>query len=219
MRTLAEIDALARIDALSVFGAFHPTAEDAAPDRIGTLILFGPHEPGFWDHVTGEPEFSDDAPDPIDRWSERVISDLATRLQGLALFPFGGPPYQPFQRWAVASGRAWVSPVGLLVHDHAGLMVSYRGGIALEDRIALPPAGTRPCDTCTTQPCLAACPVGAISSQGYELGICHTYLDSKAGRSCLTGGCAVRVACPAGRAYARRPEQSAYHMRQFHPWD
>jgi epoxyqueuosine reductase len=51
---------------------------------------------------------------------------MACDLGAKALFPFGGPPWHPFIAWAKRSGRAWESPVGFLVHDQAGLMVSYR---------------------------------------------------------------------------------------------
>jgi epoxyqueuosine reductase len=59
-------------------------------------------------------------PDPIDRWSRRVIGHMACDLGAKALFPFGGPPWHPFIAWAKRSGRAWESPVGFLVHDRAG---------------------------------------------------------------------------------------------------
>ena len=39
---------------------------------------------------------------------------------------------------------------------------------------------------------------------------------SELGVECLTGGCLVRRACPLSQSYARLPEQSAYHMGQFH---
>jgi hypothetical protein len=63
---------------------------------------------------------------------------MACDLGAKALFPFTGPPWHPFIAWARRSGRAWESPVGFLVHDRAGLMVSYRGALALSHRIDLP---------------------------------------------------------------------------------
>ena len=109
------------------------------PPGVATLVLLGPREPGFWTAFTAAPEYGDGAPDPLDRWSSRVIGDLAQALDATAYFPFGGPPYQPFIAWAQASGRAHVSPVGLLVHDTAGLMVSYRGALGFADSIDAPP--------------------------------------------------------------------------------
>ena len=78
-------------------------------------------------------------PDPVDRWSRRVIGRLACDLGAKALFPFGGPPYHPFYQWALRTGRAWESPVRLLVHDTQGLMVSFRGALALREAMAVPP--------------------------------------------------------------------------------
>jgi epoxyqueuosine reductase len=201
---------------LEIFGAFHPGPDDGAPAGTATLLLLGPAEPGFWEHLTAQPEFADGAPDPLDRWSRRAIGRMACDLGGKALFPFAGPPWHPFIAWAKRSGRAWESPVRFLVHDTAGLMVSYRGAIGLRERIALPPpAAAPPCAECE-RPCLSACPVGALTADGYDTAACHAYLDTGAGRDCMTGGCAVRRACPVSRTYGRLPEQSAYHMSRFH---
>ena len=178
-----------------------------------TLLLIGPKEPGFWPHLTAQPEW-DGAPDPVDRWSRRVIGGMACDLGGKALFPFGGPPYHPFYKWALRTGRVWDSPVRLLVHAGQGLMVSFRGALALKERIAVPPPSAKPCEGCAA-PCLAACPAGALGEKGYDVPACHAYL-SGGDRDCMKAGCLVRRACPVTQAYARMPEQSAYHMRQFH---
>lgn len=216
MITLDTIDALARPHCLAVFGALHPGAEDGAPGGTGTIVLIGPSEPGFWPLLTASGEWRDDAPDPVDRWSKRVIGALADGLGGTAIFPSDGPPYAPFFRWALASGRAWASPVRILVHDRAGLWVSYRGAVALRDRLALPAPALNPCESCAARPCLSACPAKALTGEGYDLPGCHAYLDTEGGHACLSSGCGVRRACPVSQAYGRLPEQSAYHMRQFH---
>jgi hypothetical protein len=214
--TLEEIEARLAPHHLSVFGGFHPTPGDDGPAGCATLLMLGPREPGFWDHVTAEPEFSDGGPDPLDRWSRRVIGRLACDLGAKALFPFGGPPYRPFIGWARRTGRAHTSPVTLLVHDRAGLMVSYRGALALRDRLDLPEPPPAPCAPCP-RPCVTACPVGALDATGYDVAACHAFLDTQAGRDCLDRGCRVRRACPVSATYGRRPEQSAFHMRSFHP--
>lgn len=213
-----QLDGIARHLAphhLAVFGGFHPTPDDKAPAGCATLVLLGPREPGFWAHVTAEPEFTDARPDPLDRWSRRVIGRLACDLGAKAIFPFSGPPWQPFIAWAQRTGRAQVSPVGLLVHDAAGLMVSYRGALALRDHLDLPPAPPSPCAPCP-RPCESACPVGALSAEGYDTAACHAFLETEAGQDCLDRGCRVRRACPVSQDYGRRPEQSAFHMRSFH---
>ena len=210
---LAAIQQGAARDALAVMGTCPVEAGDNLPP--GTLVMLGPKEPGFWAHVSDAPEFADGAPDPLDRWSARVIGALAKSLGGTALFPFGDPP-RPFIGWALRTGRVWSSPVGLLVHDTAGLLVSFRGAIHLTT--ALPfEGGQSPCDTCTAKPCLTACPVGALSGGGYDLATCHDYLDTPQGAPCMSGGCLVRRACPVSQRYARDPAQNAFHMDAFHP--
>ncbi|MEM1066045.1 MAG: ferredoxin [Pseudomonadota bacterium] len=211
-----EIERITRAEHLDIFGAFHPVEGDKSPPGIHTLLLLGPHEPGFWDIITASPEWGDGGGDPVDRWSTRVIGALAEKLGATALFPFGGPPYQPFIHWAKRSGRAWASPVDILVHDHAGLMVSYRGALALAEQIVLPPPpNAPPCATCVGQPCRTACPVGALTPAGYNVPHCQRYLTTLPDNRCMSGGCEVRTACPISKRYGRRPGQSAYHMRQF----
>ena len=213
--TLGEIADRAAADRLMVMGAFHPGPEDGLAEDIRTLVMLGPAEPGYWAHVTAQPEW-DGGPDPVDRWSRRVIGGIACDLGGKAYFPFGGPPWKPFIAWAKRTGRAWASPVTILVHDKAGLMVSYRGALGVRERLDLPASGPRPCETCEGRPCLTACPVGALSGSGYDVPACHAFLDTAPGRDCLTQGCAVRRACPVSQAYGRVPQQSAYHMGLFH---
>jgi epoxyqueuosine reductase len=212
--SLAAIAARAAAERLEILGGFHAEEDPSLPAGTRTLLLLGPAEPGFWAHLTAQPEW-DGAPDPVDRWSRRVIGRMACDLGGKALFPFGGPPYHPFYQWALRTGRVWDSPVRFLVHATQGLFVSFRGALALKEVVDLPPPVPKPCLTCAA-PCLTACPVGALSGAGYDVPRCHDHLDGAPGQDCMTKGCAARRACPVSQAYARVPEQSAYHMRQFH---
>lgn len=208
--TYAQLETTARDVQLDVFGLLHPAAGE-------TVLLLGPHEPGFWAVFTASPEYSDGAPDPLDRWSKRVIGQLALDWGGQAVFPSDGPPYPPFITWAVASGRSWPSPVGMLVHDRAGLMGSYRGAVTLRRHVQPPPTTGAPCDTCQTQPCRSACPVNALTGAQYDVARCKGHLSSPAGAECLSQGCAARRACPLSASYGRLAAQSAFHMKAFHP--
>ena len=200
---------------LLVLGILHPEPGEAGvPEGTGTLALLGPDEPRFWNLFRASAEYRDGAADPLDRWSLRVVSALAAAFAAQPLFPFGGPPFLPFTAWARRSGEAWPSPVALLVHATRGLQVSYRGALALPERLDLPAPAARPCDRCAA-PCLAACPVGALGDSGYDVDACHAYLDTEPGQDCLGRGCAVRRACPVG-AELRRETQSAFHMAVFH---
>src|SRR3989338_3943717 len=113
---------------------------------------------------------------------------MACDLGAKALFPFGGPPYHPFYQWALRTGRVWDSPVRLLVQAEQGLMVSFRGVLALKQVIEVPAVAARPCDSCA-KPCLAACPAGALGAAGYDVPACHGFLDSAAGADCINFGC------------------------------
>jgi epoxyqueuosine reductase len=212
---LADITARVAAHNLVVLGGFAPGPEDGLPADISTLLLLGPAEPGFWPHFTAQPEWHDGSPDPMDRWSRRVIGGMACDLGAKAYFPFGGPPYHPFYRWALKTGRVWDSPVRLLVHQDQGLFVSFRGALALRQTVDLPPPAPRVCDDCA-KPCLTACPVAALGSGGYDVPGCHIFLNTAEGDACMSMGCAVRRACPVSQGYARMAEQSAYHMGQFH---
>lgn len=179
-----------------------------------TIALLSPDEPEFWPLFKESPEWQGGAPDPIDRWSRRVIGALAQDWGGEALFPFGGPPWMPFQDWALRSGRAWRSPVVMLVHDRMGLFASWRGAVRLPGRLPLPAAATPVCDGCA-RPCLHACPAGAISENRYDTDTCRDWLSKPEGKDCLSSGCRVRRACPASESCGRLSEQSAWHMRHF----
>ncbi|APG45880.1 ferredoxin [Phaeobacter porticola] len=184
----------------------------------GTLILLGTGA-SYWAQFTASAEYLDTAPNPVDRWSSRVIGDLAYRLGATPYYPFTGPPYAPFVAWALASGRSFTSPSQMLVHDHYGMMISYRGALyfAYDIDLPTPPLAQAPCLSCADQPCLTTCPAEALENGGpYKLAACHDHLDTTAGTSCLSYGCRARCACPLSTGANRTPAQSAHHMRYFH---
>lgn len=209
------INAHAQAYHLNILGGFHPSADDGTPHGCQTLLLLGPDEPKFWPAFTGAAEYNDGTPDPLDRWSTRVVGALAQELRASALFPFGGAPYHPFYSWALRSGRIHASPINFLVHDTAGLFVSFRAALCLSDKIQLPDTPSKPCTTCTDKPCETACPVGALTQTGYDVVACKGYLDTGPGADCINNGCAVRRACPVSQGFGRIPAQSAFHMRAF----
>lgn len=200
---------------LFVAGHLALTPEHGFAPHLRSLALLAPDGAAFWPRFTASPEYQDGAPDPMDRWSARVIGALAQDLGGEAAFPFG-QPHRPFFDWALRSGRCHPSPVWMLVHDRMGLWTSFRGAIALPDPVEAAAPQPSPCLPCP-RPCATACPVGALTAAGYDVPACHAFLDTPAGADCLSQGCAVRRACPAGEGYGRLGSQSAWHMRQFHP--
>lgn len=185
------------------------------PSGTRTLLLLSPDEPAFWPGFVQSPEYRGGAADPMDRWSKRVISDWAATLGAVPLFPFGGPPFQPFIDWALSSGRVHSSPSGMIVHPDAGLYLSFRGALALREEVDVPADCSHPCNNCVTQPCLMACPVEAFSSGSYDVPRCKGHLATPEGSVCMSKGCAIRRACPHGKSYGRIKEHSSFHMSYF----
>ena len=206
------VDILAA-EQLEITGILPAEPNDNLHHSIRTIALLSPTA-GFWDHFIQSPEYSDGRPHPMDHWSRRVIGQIACEHRAKAYFPFGGPPYQPFLAWAKRSGRAWASPVGPLVHDTQGLLISFRGAFGLTEAIAAT-GGQNPCPTCPA-PCLTACPVGALGPAPYDVPKCKAFLDTSAGSGCMGAGCLVRRACPVGQGI-RQPAQLAFHMKAFNP--
>jgi len=200
---------------LAVAGAFHPAPVDSVQQGIGTLVLVGARGAAMWEVFRASPEAGDGDPDPLDRWSCRVLDAVAAELGARAFYPFGGPPWMPFQRWAARGEGAHPSPVGMQVSAARGLWISYRGALGFVGQLAIAePNRANPCAGCAA-PCLTRCPVGAFAGGRYDVARCVAHITSPAGATCRTGGCLVRHACPAGNGKAPPAAQCAFHMEAF----
>jgi hypothetical protein len=219
---LASIDERVRQAGLALRGVFHPNSADGVPSSVDdrparTLVLVGWTGRFGFDAFNVSPEAADGKPHPLDRWSKRVIDALAEAFGAWPLYPFGGPPYHPFQRWAERADQVSPSPLGLLIHPCWGLWHSYRGALAFASHLAFEPQEARPspCKSCMGRPCLSACPVGAFTPGSYDAAACADHLRTPAGRECLARGCLARRACPVGREHAYDEAQARFHMRAF----
>ena len=225
---------------LQVMGSWHPGEDDALPwlpgrRPVAQVWLVGVAGSHFWPHFKASPFFADGLPDPLDRWSRAIAEPLAARYNGRALFPFEGPPYYPFQRWAERVGATHNSPLRLHIHPVYGLWHAYRIALALPDLSTLPDTPAAPggqgraagqppasaaaatdiCARCDAQPCLHACPAHAFNGQDFIAQDCSTHLQSASGQACVQNGCRARHACPVGHDYRYLPEHAAFHMRAF----
>ena len=221
-RSFGAVVAAIEAEGLASRGAFRVAAVDDVPPfpdgaPAATLVLVGNAGPGMWVAFSASEEAADGARNALDRWSRRVVSRLAHALGGAAHFPFGGPPWLPFIRWAQRAGPVYPSPIGPLVHPDFGLWHAYRGAIAFRERLDLPPRDDRgsPCEKCPDRPCLSSCPVGAFSASGYDVARCAAHIESPVGARCLDAGCLARHACPVGRNAAYSAPQAAFHMQAF----
>ncbi|MFN3985885.1 MAG: hypothetical protein ACK4KV_10350 [Rhodocyclaceae bacterium] len=204
-----------------------PTAALALVGNVGSEL---------WPVFSAASELTDGLADPLDRWTRRIGEALAARLNAAALFPFTGPPFHPFQRWAMRAGGVVPSPLGLLVHPTYGLWHAYRFALLLPafewaaDQgegqgsaadgwpTEAAPGTVLPTDLCAAcdgRPCLSACPVGAFDGGGYRLASCAAHLRSHAGQRCAEVGCAARLACPLGQGYRYQRAHQRFHMNAF----
>ena len=187
----------------------HPS--DELPHNGGSLILVGPDEPAFWPIFAACDEYSDGAANPLDRWSKRTLTLIATAAGGAAYFPSDSPPFRPFHTWALRSGRMWSSPIGFLVHVQVGLWASFRGAVWVPQSLPAVEA-QKPCLTCDA-PCASACPVEALTD-GYDVGACKAHINGPDTADCMGSGCAARRACPVGQGNRLRA-QARFHMEAF----
>ena len=222
MPTLEAISAAVEPFGLRLRGGFHPVAADGVPDQrsgkpCASLILLGNIGGSLWPTFSASAEFTDGKAHSLDRWTRRVIDGLASKFGAEPLYPFGGPPWHPFQRWAQRAEPVMPSPIAVLIHPEDGLWHAYRGALSFAERLDMPAftPKPRPCDACAKQPCLSTCPVNAFSEKGYDVGICSRHVASPEGTECRQGGCLARRACPVGRSQAYPPAEMAFHMAAF----
>jgi hypothetical protein len=223
----SDLETAARARGLRLRGGFAVGAADGVPllpdgRPAASLVLLGAVGGSLWPAFSRSPELADGAADPLDRWSARVIGELAGRFGALALFPFGGPPYLPFQRWAARAEPVAPSPLGLFIHPRYGLWHSYRGALAFAEPLDMPQPeqAPSPCASCAAKPCLSACPVNAFTQAtdgraGYDVQGCVAHLELAAGQACMASACLARRACPVAPELAYDAAQASFHMGAF----
>lgn len=203
---------------LALRGAFRPHPDDGAPLLADgrpprTVLLAGSIGGAMWPHFVAARR---DEADPLESWLRRVLAPVASAVGAACVYPFDGPPWLPFQRWAMRAEGLRASPLGILIHPEYGLWHAYYGALLLAEELAVPgPAPARhPCDSCRDKPCLSACPVDAWG-ESYDLGCCLDNLPTSRGAACRSGGCRARRACPVGRAFRYPDPQNAFHVAAF----
>ena len=73
------------------------------------LVLIGNSSKGMWPAFSQSEEYKLGKSNPLDRWSQRLGQQLANQYDGRAIYPFTGPPYQPFLSWAQHNGDSFQS--------------------------------------------------------------------------------------------------------------
>ncbi len=148
----------------------------------------------------------------LDRWTKEVVDPIAGSFGLGVVYPFEGPPYWPFTRWAERSATLFASPLGLTIHPTFGLWHAFRCALLLGDDDGLPSLSSEnPCADCADRPCLDACPVGAFAEDGYDFQACLDHVGMSVNQ-CRQQGCLARAACPIGQGYRYLPNHAAFHM-------
>jgi hypothetical protein len=219
--TFAALENAANARGLAVRGAFHPAADEFAsnlPQQVvaGTLVLLGFTGSLQWSAFAASVEARDGMADPLDRWSRRVVGELARRYAAFDIYPSGNPRW-PFQQLAQRCETVRPSPIGLLIHPRWGLWHAYRGGLIFDQRIDLPTSAVaeHPCDGCAAKPCLTSCPVDAFKDGAFDVEACTNHVQSAAGVECRERGCRARRACPIGAEWKYGEEHARFHMDAF----
>ncbi len=217
-----DIDAALAGTGLIIRGGFHPdTADitDEISDAAETVVLIGNAGPEMWAAFAAKtaPEGRDTDANPLDDWTRETLEMAAGVLGCRALFPFDGPPFYPFQQWALKAGGVFLSPIGPLIHPHFGLWHAYRGALVFEQRLQVttPSQSSSPCEDCAEKPCLGGCPADAFVTGDYDVPACVGHVASAAGADCREGGCLARRACPVGRDYRYGLDQAQFHMAKY----
>ncbi|MGI9406447.1 MAG: hypothetical protein ACR2O4_08760 [Hyphomicrobiaceae bacterium] len=198
---------------LIVRGGFEATADE--DPASGTIVMIGNAGPDMWDHFA--PPIPD-GPNPLDTWTKDLVAPLAEKLGAVALHP-NDKPYRPFQQWAARAETVHPSPLGILIHPDHGLWHAYRAALVFDGPVNGLPSKTgsaNPCDTCTDKPCLTTCPVGAFSTNGYNVPKCIAHLRTPHGQPCHDGGCQARMACPIATDQQYTATQRAFHAAAFY---
>ena len=219
--TYAQLCAAASAAGLACRGGFHPQDGDGVPGldecSVHTVVLLGFTGREQWPTFAASPERGDGAPHPLDRWAQRIVDELARRFRARALYPFTGPPWWPFQRWAQRAERLHPSPLGVLMHADYGLWHAYRGALLFSRTLDVPPlkAWSSPCESCRERPCLGACPAGALADGRFLTERCLNHVVSAQGIACRTRGCLARYECPVAAAHRYDTDQAVFHLQAF----
>lgn len=213
---------------LICFGGLEISADLCASDSerlIGKKgLLIGNAGKGMWQVFSKSPEFQDYEPDPMNRWTKRILDEIAEALGARVVYPFD-EPYWPFQRLAQDASGVQPSPLGILIHSKFGLWHAFRGlfifdsSAEFESQIRTLTLDANslihPCDDCVEKPCLNACPVGAFTGDRLNVQSCFAHLDSGHEPDCIRSGCQARCACPIAKEHQYDGAQIQFHMKAY----
>ncbi|MEY5098160.1 MAG: hypothetical protein RJA36_879 [Pseudomonadota bacterium] len=195
--------------------------DSAVLARQRQLILLGHLGRDFWAALQRRGMHGSD---PVDQFVSECVADwMRTTLPGRAWHQvFPGPAPVGLQRLGALAGWHQASPFGVGVDAGWGSWFAYRAVLLADTALAPTPRreGASPCAACRDQPCVSACPAGALSapsdllSAGMGPGLRRCLEHRLRPDSSCQDRCHARNACPAGASHRYSDEQTAYHYLQ-----
>lgn len=177
-----------------------------ATDGYRQLILLGHGGRQLWECVkasgiAGEHPIDGFCVQTVARWFADFLPDRRYRI----VYP--GEQTVGLQQLGKLAGWHQPSPFMVAIDAKWGSWFAYRAAI-LADSDFLPffPVDRRsPCETCPSQPCIVACPAGALTGGAFSFDLCSAYRLSTGSR--CASACLARNACPIGAEHRYDDEQ------------
>jgi hypothetical protein len=180
-------------------------------DDYRRLVLVGHGGRRMWEALRKK---AIETPDPVDRFSTSLTSTFIRDYLGnepvLWLYP-NTAYLVPLQSLGEAAGWSFPCPLGSGISPIYGVWFAYRAAFLIDADLPLvheAPAAS-PCDTCTTRPCITACPAGAVKPDAFDISSCARQRLSP--ESLCAHRCLARLACPICPEHRYTPSQIQYH--------
>lgn len=163
--------------------------------RYRQLILIGHGGRTLWEQVKAA---GLDSTHPIDDFTTATVEAwLAAQLPGVAhgvVYPGDGPV--GLQALGRLAGWHHESPFRVGVNAAWGSWFAYRAVVLADTELPLtvPVISRSPCTACADQPCVSACPAGALADHQFSLQKCIAYRRQPDSRCRIT--CIARTTCP-----------------------
>ncbi|HLO62689.1 MAG TPA: hypothetical protein VK165_06955 [Azonexus sp.] len=170
------------------------------------LILIGHGGRRLWECVQasglgGEHPIDNYSTQTVERWFAACLPGHRYRI----LYP----GEQPIGLQALGELAGWhqPSPIMVGVDRQWGSWYAYRAVVLADTDLqpSVAQSGRSPCLDCPGQPCIAACPAGALRNGRFNLETCSRFRLQP--ESPCAHGCLARQACPVGSEHRYEPAQ------------
>jgi hypothetical protein len=190
--------------------------KEASEFPFSQVILIAHGGKDLW-QASSDYRLDEDRTHPIDEFSieqfKSVMQQNYPDLLYQILYPNHTPPFYHFnlQSFGELAGWHYSSPFKVGINSLYGTWFAYRLLVLSQSQFKAtqPLMLSNPCSSCKTKPCIACCPVNAVSVKDYHWRACFDYrkLDS----SQCNNRCLARLACPIAKQHQYSELQIQYH--------